>query len=152
MKQAIYLLNFVRLPHHFLSKITRLVRRSYGFLFLFSLRRLLGTWIYQISEYYFYISWDILLMENPYLPIPIQNRNKNLCNIRSQNHKKYHHKQLISLQIILKLLTISIGFLPKGPGARVDNVPVEKDCAKTYCAIAGPFIKSTEYEESLLNQ
>lgn len=45
-----------------------------------------------------------------------------------------------------------MGFLANGPGARVDNVPDEKDWAITYCRIQGPSIKFTEYEESLLSQ
>ena len=56
------------------------------------------------------------------------------------------------MSILGTKFTIYIGFFPNGPGANVDNVPVEKDCANTYWAIQGPLIRSTEYEELLLNQ
>jgi hypothetical protein len=48
--------------------------------------------------------------------------------------------------------TIYIGFFPKGPGAIVDNVPVEKDWAYIYCCNQKPSIKLIEYIELLLNQ
>lgn len=81
-------------------------------------------------------------MENSVLLVEVEDRNEDLAHVRSQNHKENHHQNGIHLH--KNSSTIYMGFFPKGPGARVESVPDEKDCANTYCTIQGPPIKSTE--------
>jgi hypothetical protein len=65
-------------------------------------------------------------MENTLLSISIKDLNKHFSNVRSQNHKEDHYKNSIKLYSFM--FTIYQGFLPKGPGAKVESVPVANAC------------------------
>ena len=61
------------------------------------------------------------------LVVGIDYLHNHICQVRSIDHEENHQKDGVTLNI--NIYTASIGFLAKGPGAKVERVPVEKNCA-----------------------
>jgi hypothetical protein len=69
-------------------------------------------------------------VENTLLSIGVKDLYKYFGYIRGQNHEENHHEDRIKLYILT--FTISQGFRAKGPGAKVESVPVAKACPYIY--------------------
>lgn len=64
-------------------------------------------------------------MDQPDFRVGVNYLNYHICQVGGVNHEENHQKNGIALN--KGMFTASIGFLAKGPGAKVESVPVEKN-------------------------